>query len=72
MLSPLLSAFGQAGGRRITGTVVNAASEPVAGATVAVKGTSAATSTTSTGTFAINAKTGDVLVVSSVGLEPRN
>jgi len=67
MLSPLLSAFGQAGGRRITGTVVNAASQPVAGATVAVKGTSAATSTTSTGTFAINAKTGDVLVVSSVG-----
>ena len=53
--------------RKITGIISSAASNPVEGATVSVKGTNNATFTNSTGSFAINAQTGDVLVVSSVG-----
>ena len=67
MLGSQLSVHGQGAARRITGRVLNAASQAVAGATVSVKGTTIATSTTQAGDFAISAKTGDVLVVSSVG-----
>src|SRR4051794_9274682 len=59
------------GTRRITGRILNTNSLPVQGATVSVKGTNSATQTSSTGSFAISAKTGDVLVVSSVGYETK-
>jgi len=52
---------------RVTGLVVDAQGGPIPGATVSVKGTTKASSTTATGTFAITATQGDVLVFSSVG-----
>ena len=50
----------------ITGTVVDKEGKPVAGASVKVKGTTFGVATESDGTFKINVKTGDVLVVSAV------
>lgn len=52
---------------RITGVVTDGKGETLPGVTVAVKGTTKATSTGATGTFAITAKSGDVLVLTSVG-----
>ncbi|MEP6950286.1 MAG: TonB-dependent receptor [Ginsengibacter sp.] len=53
--------------RKITGTVTSLGSKPVEGATITVKGTRNATYTNASGSFTINANTGDVLVVSSIG-----
>lgn len=57
--------------RRITGKVLTATGQAVEGASVTVRGTTVATSTSSSGDFVINARTGDVLVVTSVGFQPR-
>src|ERR1700712_1981020 len=57
--------FAQTDGR-VTGTVVDSKGEPLPGTTIAVKGTSKATSTDVSGKFSITAKAGDVLVFSSV------
>ena len=46
-------------------------SQPVAGATVSVKGTSRATITNAQGRFSINAGTNDVLVITYVGFAAR-
>lgn len=59
------TAFGQE--RTIAGNVSDDRGEPVIGATVVVKGTSVGTVTAAEGTFRIQAKTGDVLVVSFLG-----
>ncbi len=52
--------------RTITGRVVDNAGKPVEGASVLVRGTTTGTSTSTDGTFSILARTGDVLVVSTV------
>lgn len=51
---------------KVTGTVVDNTGLPIPGATVVIKGTTKATSTAVNGTFSIQAKSGDVLVFSSV------
>src|SRR5665647_1606279 len=56
--------------REITGRVTTNGN-PVDGATVLLRGTATATVTSSSGQFQINAKTGDVLVASSVGFKSR-
>lgn len=54
--------------KKITGRVYSTLGEqPLTDVTVLIKGTSVYTSTDSTGTFVITAKTGDVLVISRVG-----
>ncbi len=55
----------------VTGSVVNAAGEPVAGATVAVKNSKTATSTNAAGKFSIAAPANAALVVSYVGLQSK-
>ncbi|HEX8333841.1 MAG TPA: SusC/RagA family TonB-linked outer membrane protein, partial [Segetibacter sp.] len=62
-------AFSQA--RPITGRVTSEAGAPIPFATVTVRGTSVGASATQDGTFRINAKTGDVLVVTSQGYGQR-
>lgn len=61
-------AFGQ--NRTITGTVTDESGAPVAGASVQIKNTRTGVATGNDGTFRIQAKTGDVLVITGVGLEP--
>ena len=52
----------------VTGKVVDASGEPVAGATVSIKGTTAGTQTDAEGTFHLNLPKGDeTLVVSFIG-----
>ncbi|HEV8270472.1 MAG TPA: TonB-dependent receptor [Chitinophagaceae bacterium] len=53
---------------KVSGKVTDDAGKPVSGATVLVKGTNIATATTTEGLFALNAPSGNsVLVISSVG-----
>jgi iron complex outermembrane recepter protein len=52
----------------ITGIITNSKTgEPLAGATVSIKGKNKAVTTDSEGKFTINAEAGDVLIISSVG-----
>ncbi len=60
-------AFGQ--NRSITGTVTNEKGDPVPGASVTIKGTRTGVSADNIGQFRILAKTGDILVASSSGME---
>jgi TonB-linked SusC/RagA family outer membrane protein len=60
-----LLAFTQA--RPITGKVSNKEGAPIPFATIAVKGTALATSASQAGTFSINAKSGDILLITSQG-----
>ncbi len=53
----------------ISGTVVDEFGKPVSGASVVVKEKTTGTSTNAEGKFTINAKTGDVLTISSVGFQ---
>lgn len=53
----------------ISGTVLNKEGEPVAGATIIVKGKSTSTMSAADGRFTITASTGDVLIITSVGYE---
>lgn len=55
--------------RTFTGRVTDANGNPVAGATITVQGSTAATQTASDGTFSILADAGSTLVLSSVGFE---
>ncbi|HEX8462741.1 MAG TPA: carboxypeptidase-like regulatory domain-containing protein, partial [Segetibacter sp.] len=68
MLGSML-AFAQT--RVITGRVVDEAGQPVSGASVLIKGSNVGASADANGTFKINAKTGDVLVVTAVGAPSR-
>jgi TonB-linked SusC/RagA family outer membrane protein len=56
-----------ASSQTVTGRVTDAASKPISGVTVQVKGTNKATVTNDAGNFSINASGTDVLVLSSVG-----
>ena len=55
----------------IKGKVVSESGEPLAGASVKIKGTSLGTSTNSEGMFSIDAKPGQVIVISYVGYEDK-
>ena len=61
----LLCSFANA--QTVSGTVSDAGGKPVAGATVAVKGKQAITTTNDAGKFSINAAGNDVIVITSVG-----
>lgn len=56
---------------KVSGTVINQNSAPVAGATVTVKNTSRSTSADETGRFTIDASADEVLVITSVGFAPQ-
>ncbi len=70
----LLSSFMQVAvgqGLTVSGTVKKkSTSEPLAGATISVKGTKTFTTTNSTGQFTISAKAGDVLAITYAGMTP--
>ncbi|HMR83075.1 MAG TPA: carboxypeptidase-like regulatory domain-containing protein, partial [Niabella sp.] len=51
----------------VTGTILNEKGEPIAGASVTIKGSTIGTTTSADGTFSINANKGDVLIISSIG-----
>lgn len=57
--------------RPITGRVLDETGQPITGATILIKGTKTGFSANSNGDFNINAKTGDVLVISAVGVTPQ-
>ncbi|MDB5191934.1 MAG: rane protein [Segetibacter sp.] len=54
--------------RPITGRIVDQTGQPVSGASITIRGTGTGVSANANGDFSINAKTGDVLVVSAVGV----
>ncbi|MCW3109073.1 MAG: TonB-dependent receptor plug [Segetibacter sp.] len=54
--------------RQIVGRVVDETGQPVSGASVVIKGTNVGASADENGNFRINAKTGDVLVISAIGI----
>lgn len=62
-------AFGQS--RVISGTVTDETGTTLPGVSVVIKGTRTGTATDNNGQFRINAKTGDVLVFTSTGIEPK-
>jgi TonB-linked SusC/RagA family outer membrane protein len=55
----------------VRGTLRSSTGEPLAGATITIKGTTTTTVTDAQGSFTINAPTGSTLVVTSVGFENR-
>ena len=63
-------ALAQPGARQIRGTVKDDKGAPVAGATVAVKGTQRATATDANGSFAITVTPGETLTTSAVSFTP--
>src|SRR5689334_17865643 len=63
-----LAGFAQ---QAVRGTLRSSTGEPLAGATVTVKGTNNSVQTNASGQFTINAPVGSTLVVSSVGYESR-
>ena len=56
---------------KVTGTVTDSKGEPLIGATVQVKNSKVGTATDIDGRFSLNAKPGDVLVISYVGTQPK-
>ncbi|MEJ7679982.1 MAG: TonB-dependent receptor plug domain-containing protein [Segetibacter sp.] len=54
--------------RPITGRVLDQAGQPVSGASITIRGSKTGAAADANGDFSINAKNGDVLVVSSVGI----
>lgn len=54
---------------QVKGRITNAAGTPVAGASVIVKGSNKGVATDADGSFSINAKEGEVLVISAIGYE---
>ncbi|KIA94797.1 TonB-dependent receptor [Pedobacter kyungheensis] len=57
--------------RKITGNLLDNANMPIIGASVSVKGTNKVTVTGDKGAFSITAKTGDKLVFTFMGYEPK-
>ena len=62
------AAFAQA---KINGTIKSASGEPLSGATITVKGTGKAVVADAKGAFSIEATTGSVLVISSIGYKTK-
>lgn len=54
--------------RQISGRVLDDAGQPISAASIVIKGTNTGASANANGDFTINAKTGDVLVISAVGI----
>lgn len=63
--------FAQSLPRTITGKVFSPDNRPVAGATITIKGSPRAYTTDNNGVFSFSAKSGDVLLISYVGYQPR-
>ena len=57
--------------QKINGTIKSASGEPVSGATITVKSTGKTVVADEKGTFSIEAPTGSVLVISSVGYKTK-
>ena len=57
--------------RQVTGRVVDEAGQPVSGASILIRGSNVGASADANGNFRINAKTGDVLVITAVGAPQR-
>src|SRR3954471_7676023 len=57
--------------RAITGKVLDETGQPIGGTSITVKGSTTGTSADANGNFKINAKTGDVLVVTGVSIPLR-
>jgi TonB-linked SusC/RagA family outer membrane protein len=55
----------------LTGRVIDDNGEPVVGANIIIKGQTTGTSTDSEGNFVLRVKEGDVLVVSFIGMQPK-
>jgi TonB-linked SusC/RagA family outer membrane protein len=55
----------------VTGTITDSSGNPLAGVSVLVKGSKTGVATNSQGSYSINAKPTDVLVISHVGYEPQ-
>ncbi len=68
MMLMLVSMLAFAQTRQITGRVLDENNQPVVGASVTIKGGTTGTAANATGDFTINAKTGDILLISAVGL----
>jgi TonB-dependent starch-binding outer membrane protein SusC len=64
----LVTAYGLAQTRTITGRITDERGEPVPFASVKLKGSRSGIAADATGNFSINAKTGDVLVISGANL----
>lgn len=54
---------------RVSGKVINSAGEPVAGASVLIKGKSSGVSTNAAGGFTISINPGEIVVITSVGFD---
>jgi TonB-linked SusC/RagA family outer membrane protein len=67
----LLSVLAFSQTRAISGKITNDVGDPIPFATVTIKGSKVGASATQEGTFRINAKSGDVLVISSQGYAQR-
>src|SRR6187455_2480539 len=65
----LLGSLYAQGQAPVTGTLKDKEGKPIAGATIAVKGKKINTISSADGAFSISAKSGDVLLISSVGYE---
>jgi len=57
--------------QKVSGRVLSANNQPITGATIKVKGTVAGTITDVQGNFALMAKKGDVLVISSISYQSK-
>ncbi|MFI2743292.1 SusC/RagA family TonB-linked outer membrane protein [Zhouia sp. PK063] len=70
ILLSMISCFAMAqSSQQISGTVTDGSDIPLAGVNILVKGTTNGTQTDFDGNFTINAKTGDVLVFSFIGMK---
>ncbi|MBO9573989.1 MAG: TonB-dependent receptor plug domain-containing protein, partial [Chitinophagaceae bacterium] len=56
---------------KITGTVIGADNQPVAGANIIIKGTKRGITSDASGKFSIDANDGDVFIISSIGFNPK-
>ncbi|MFA4977456.1 TonB-dependent receptor [Sphingobacterium paramultivorum] len=57
--------------QQVKGKVLDATGKPISGVNIAVKGTSKGTQSDALGNFTLDAKSGDVLVVSSIGYKAK-
>lgn len=69
LLFVLFTAFAANAQTPVKGNVRDKDGKPVVGATVTIKGQTTGTSTSDDGSFTINAKPGDVLMISSIGFD---